>query len=275
MQESRIEPSPDAEDARAKGGGLRRVRARLNALYYGDTARAVRFRYAVLIVDVAIIAFFIAAPPLRGTQAFLLVDYAIAAIMAVELAARCLAAEDIRRWARRPIVWLDFFVLATLLVPQWLFNLGFLRILRLWTLVHSDFFWRTVARRYDDTRWEEVARTVATMVTFVFIMTGVVYAGYARSHPGIAGYVDALYFTVATLTTTGFGDITLPGTAGKVISIVTMIAGITLFVRLAQALFRPHKVTFSCPACGLMRHDLDAVHCKACGELLNIPNDEG
>jgi voltage-gated potassium channel len=53
-----------------------------------------------------------------------------------------------------------------------------------------------------------------------------------------------------------------------------MIVGVSLFVRLAQAVVRPHKVTFPCPCCGLQRHDTDAVHCKACGEVLNIP-DEG
>jgi voltage-gated potassium channel len=53
-----------------------------------------------------------------------------------------------------------------------------------------------------------------------------------------------------------------------------MIFGVTLFLRLAQVLFRPHKVRFTCPACGLQRHDPDAVHCKACGSILNIP-DEG
>ena len=53
-----------------------------------------------------------------------------------------------------------------------------------------------------------------------------------------------------------------------------MLAGVTLFLRLAQALFRPAKVRYPCPACGLQRHEPDAVHCKACGHLLNIP-DEG
>jgi voltage-gated potassium channel len=159
-------------------------------------------------------------------------------------------------------------------VPQWAFNFGFLRILRLWALVNSEFFWRTVGRRYDDTRWEDTFRTAMTLLTFVFVITGFVYTSYARTHAGIDGYVDALYFTIATLTTTGFGDITLPGTWGKLISIVTMLAGITLFLRLAQTLFRPYKMTFPCHACGLTRHEPDAVHCKACGALLNIPNDE-
>jgi voltage-gated potassium channel len=31
---------------------------------------------------------------------------------------------------------------------------------------------------------------------------------------------------------------------------------------------------FPCPQCGLQRHDIDAVHCKACGHVLNIPNDD-
>jgi voltage-gated potassium channel len=79
---------------------------------------------------------------------------------------------------------------------------------------------------------------------------------------------------VTALTTTGFGDITLPGTSGRLISVVIMIFGVTLFLRLAQVLFRPVKVRYPCHACGLQRHDADAVHCKACGNLLAIP-DEG
>jgi voltage-gated potassium channel len=79
---------------------------------------------------------------------------------------------------------------------------------------------------------------------------------------------------VTALTTTGFGDITLPGTSGRMISVAIMIFGVTLFLRLAQVLFRPNKVRHPCHACGLQRHDPDAVHCKACGTLINIP-DEG
>ena len=36
-----------------------------------------------------------------------------------------------------------------------------------------------------------------------------------------------------------------------------MIFGVTLFLRLLQALLRPHKVRFRCPACALERHDGD------------------
>ena len=249
-------------------------RQRLHALYYGDTPGAVRFRIAWIIVDIIIIGFFIAVPLIRGRPIFLTIDYAIAALLTIDLGARALAWGDVRDWIRRPSVWIDIFVLTTLLFPEQLYNLGFLRVLRLWTLVHSEIFWRTVARRYDDTRVEDISRAVANMVTFVFIITGFVYTSFAGRAEGINGYIDALYFTVTSLTTTGYGDILLPGTWGRVLSIITMVVGITLFVRLAQAIFRPHKVRFRCPTCGLGVHDPDAVHCKACGIVLNIPNDE-
>ncbi len=262
--------APQAGEPKPAG----RLKAALTELYHGQSPRAVRFRLSVLVIDVILIGFFVAAPFLREYPAYLIIDYAVAAVLVVDIAARAIAAPSLRSWATRPILWVDIFVLVTLLFPLWLFNLAFLRVMRLWSLVHSEFFWETVGRKYDDTRWEDVTKAVSTLVTFVFVATGFVYASFAREHPGITGYVDALYFTVTALTTTGFGDIILPGTWGKLLTILIMLFGITLFVRLAQTLLRPYKVRFDCPTCGLMRHDADAVHCKACGELLNIPNDD-
>ena len=112
------------------------------------------------------------------------------------------------------------------------------------------------------------------LAVFLFIMSGIVCASQYGRNPGINNYVDALYFTVTALTTTGFGDITLQGTFGRFISIIIMILGVTLFLMLIRVLLQPHKVRFRCPTCALMRHDADAVHCKACGTILQIP-DEG
>jgi voltage-gated potassium channel len=114
---------------------------------------------------------------------------------------------------------------------------------------------------------------VVNLAVFLFVMTGIVYQTQHATNPAIRNYADALYFTVTALTTTGFGDITLPGTSGRLLTVAIMIFGVTLFLGLLRAVLRPPKVRFSCPQCGLMRHDQDAVHCKACGQLLNIPNE--
>lgn len=250
-----------------------RLRRKLRILYHSQAPFALRFQATVLVVDLAIIAFFIASPLLRDREYFLWIDYSIAALVFVELLARGLASSDILRWLRQPAVIIDIFILITLLAPTWLFNLGFLRILRLWTLSKSTIVWRPLIKRRLGA-YQETIQAVINLLVFIFVVTGFVYTAFVSEETGIVGYVDALYFTVTAMTTTGFGDITLPGTFGKLVSIAVMLMGISLFVRLAQLIFRPAKVHFPCPQCGLSKHEPDAVHCKACGHILNIP-DEG
>jgi voltage-gated potassium channel len=163
-------------------------------------------------------------------------------------------------------------VLGTLLFPHLLFNFAFLRVARIWAVAQRPVF-KLMLNRLGLKEQTDVVTAFINLFVFLFLVTGFVYTFFFYAEDAGTGFIDALYFTVATVTTTGFGDITLPGISGKLTSIVTMIIGISLFVRLAQAIVRPYKVSFPCPECGLQRHDADAVHCKACGHTLNIPDD--
>jgi voltage-gated potassium channel len=119
-------------------------------------------------------------------------------------------------------------------------------------------------------RNEEIIFSALNLLTFIFVITAFVYVLQVGDNPSIGNYVDALYFTVTTLTTTGFGDVILIGNVGRALSIIIMIVGVALFIRLVQTCFRPTKIRYECPHCGLTRHDLDAVHCKHCGHELHI-----
>lgn len=260
------------DEQKSDGRGMARLRSRLRLLYHGHSQVALRFQFAVLLVDLAIIAFFIATPLLRSGPSFIWIDAAVAVLLLVDLVARGLASTDPLRWLKQPTTLVDIFILVTLLLPDYFASFGFLRILRLWTLSQSGALWRPL-RPLGLTQYRERGEAIVNLVAFLFLVSGFVLTFFGRPDSGIEGYVDALYFTVTSMTTTGYGDVTLPGTMGKLTSIVVMIMGITLFVRLAQSIFRPHKVQFPCPECGLQRHDLDAVYCKACGHQLNIPND--
>jgi voltage-gated potassium channel len=136
-----------------------------------------------------------------------------------------------------------------------------------------------LSRLRQDFKWfrnnEQTVLAATNLGIFMFIMTAIVYQTQHLTNPKIGNYADALYFTVTALTTTGFGDIVLDGTTGRLISVVIMICGVSLFLRLVQVMLRPSKVDYKCPACGLRRHDYDAVHCKACGGLLNIEDEGG
>ena len=211
----------------------------------------------------------------RHGLTFYLIDYGVAAFLALDLSARAVAHGDIKSWLRKPIVWLDLFVLATLLFPAWLFNFGFLRVLRLWTLIHSEFFWRTVGRRYDDTRIEDITRAASSLVTFVFVVTGFVYSSFAGRHDGDRRVCRrALFHRHQPDDHRLWRRHPAGSCGGKLLSMAVMLGGVSLFIGLIQSILRPHKVVYQCHACGLRsRHDPDAVHCKACGVLLNIPDD--
>lgn len=252
-----------------------RLRARLHHFYYGHAAECRRFRYAVLALDLATVAFVIVTSFLPRHPAIGVVDVLIGLGLAMEFVTRLAGSRRPWREALTVASLADLVAIASFLAPLAGEGFGFLRVVRTLRLLHSYRMLGMLRTDFAFFRRNEEATLAAThLVVFVFIMTALVYETQHAGNPEIGNYADALYFTVTALTTTGFGDITLPGTSGRLISVVIMLAGVTLFLRLAQALFRPAKVRFTCTACGLQRHEPDAVHCKACGALLNIP-DEG
>ena len=251
------------------------LRARLHHLYYGTAPDSRRFRYAVLVFDLATILFVIGTSFVARTTLIGVIDVVIGLVLAVEFAARLLGSRRPGREALRIASIADVLAIASFLAPLAGEGLGFLRVMRTLRLLHSYRMLGMLRADFAFFRRHEEAFLAATHLSvFIFVMTALVYETQHGTNDHIGNYADALYFTVTALTTTGFGDITLPGTTGRLISVVIMIAGVTLFLRLAQALFRPSKVRFACTSCGLSRHEQDAVHCKACGALLNIP-DEG
>ena len=268
---SRSSPS-SASEAQAESGS---VRERLRLLYFGKSETAHRFRYGLLVFDVATILFIIATSFMARAPWLEWLDLIFGLLILADFCARLYVSPHPLREFAHPSTWADMIAIFSFLAPVVGEGLGFLRILRTLRLLHT---YQLVARlRADSTffrRNEEAVIAVVNLGVFLFIMTGIVYETQHLRDPEIRNYVDALYFTISALTTTGFGDITLEGSLGRLISVLIMIFGVTLFLRLLQALLRPQKVRYRCPACALERHEQDAVHCKACGKLLKIP-DEG
>jgi voltage-gated potassium channel len=249
--------------------------ATIRDLYEGQRERANRFRQGLLIFDLSTLAFIVVTSFTPRSTVVEAIDIALGLVILTEFVARLAASRERGREFLRLSTWTDIVAVASFLAPLTSEGAGFLRVLRTLRILRL-YTTMNQARGHDGplTRNEETVLAIANLGVFIFVMTAIVYETQHRMNPEIGNYADALYFTVTALTTTGFGDITLPGTTGRMISVLIMIFGVTLFLRLAQVLFRPEKVRFPCPNCGLQRHDPDAVHCKACGQILNIP-DEG
>jgi voltage-gated potassium channel len=246
---------------------------RLRGLYEGASPRAHTFRDVLFIFDITAILYVIVSSFLPANDVTEWVNRVFGVLVLADLMARIAISARPARELIRPLTIAEIVAAISFLWPVG--GGTFLRALRTLRLLRTYAFLQRLRGASSWFRRNEDAVVAGTnLFVFIFVMTGVVYDTQHWSNPHIANYADALYFTVTTLTTTGFGDITLPGTFGRMVSVFIMICGVTLFLRLAQVLFRPNRVRFECPSCGLMRHDHDAVHCKACGNLLHIP-DEG
>lgn len=247
----------------------------LRNLYYGRTETGRYFRFGLLTFDIITIVFFIiTSSTLELSFWIYVVDAILAVIIIADLTARWWIAYNRKTFFTEVATWTDIIVVFTLLLPTLLQSFLFLRILRALRVLRS---YRVLADLRDEftffKRNEELLQSVLNLFVFIFVMTALVYVIQSNINPQISNYVDALYFTVTALTTTGFGDITLQGTSGRLLSVAIMVFGVALFLRLVQVIFQPTRVTYTCPDCGLKRHDVDAVHCKHCGRGLNIETD--
>lgn len=249
-----------------------RLKANIGRLYRGSSPAAARFRYGLIGFDVLTIGFFIATAPLDPTLEIFIADIVIGLVILADFAARLWIERDRRRMILQIYTIADLVVIASLLLAPFLTaDLMFLRVLRSLRLLRSYHVLRDLRRETPFFRRnEDVIVSTVNLIVFIFFMTALVFVVQKHENPSIHDYVDALYFTVTTLTTTGFGDITLTGTMGRLVSVFIMVFGVALFLRLVQTIFRPQKVYYACPECGLNRHEADAIHCKHCGHTLKI-----
>lgn len=244
------------------------------ALYEGDSRTAHRFRYTLLLLDSVTILFLIGSTFFYGHIVVEWIDALFGIYIALDFSARLWIANKKPTFLLSPLNIADLVAMVSFLAPLLGENFAFLRGLRVLRLLRS---YRLQGRLRKDFLYfrqhEDIIMSATNLFIFIFIMTELVFVTQVGSNPDVGNFLDAMYFTIAALTTTGFGDVTLQGDAGRALSIIIMIFGVSLFLRLIQTMFRPSKVRFVCDACGLFLHESDAVHCKHCGKVLAIPSD--
>ncbi len=239
--------------------------------YYGNSAKAVTARFVFIVFDIVVVGYFVVTTFMDLHEWIVVADMLIGVVYAIDFVGRLIADRDRGRFLVKPMTIIDFIVIASLFVPALIGNFAFLRLARALRLLRSYVLAREL-RKYSKffARNEEVIFSTLNLLVFIFVVTAAVFVLQVQVNDSINNYVDALYFTITTLTTTGFGDVILVGSTGRLLAVVIMIVGVALFLRLVQTVFRPSRVRHECPDCGLSRHEPDAIHCKHCGRQLNI-----
>ncbi|MEH6807300.1 MAG: ion transporter [Hyphomonas oceanitis] len=242
-------------------------------LYEGHGTWPFVFRWAMLIFDMVTIVYFLWAPfEARGRTHFI-VDYLIGGVILLDLLARLYIARHKHLFFMKWINWADMIVVVTMFAPLLVSNFAFLRVLRAVRAVRAFTFVKRIRVLTPFfQRHERIIDKVTNLVVFVFITAALVYAlQVGRPGSDVHTYIDALYFTVTSLTTTGYGDVILEGQLGRFVAILVMVLGLSMFLQLLRAIIEPSdKVECECEDCGLLLHDRDAVHCKHCGRVMHI-----
>jgi voltage-gated potassium channel len=145
----------------------------------------------------------------------------------------------------------------------------FLRLIRL--LGNKTFLGR---RSHEDSI--VFARIIFTLLAIVFVFSGLIYQVEHPVNPSsFKTFLDAFYFSIFTMTTVGYGDVTPVSESGRLLTVLMVLIGIALIPVQLGDLFKrlvktANHVDIPCAQCGLSMHDPDANYCKNCGTVLNI-----
>ncbi|KAG7346352.1 TrkA domain containing protein [Nitzschia inconspicua] len=137
------------------------------------------------------------------------------------------------------------FLPSALSKPSELFNLRLLRVLRLQRFLRDlDTFERFMERVSGGMmgtkkvqEWQlKLARVVSSLFTLLSVVSGLIYTAENSVNPDISNYFDALYFSLTTLTTVGFGDVSPVTWQGKLIVCASIVLGVAIVPAQAASL---------------------------------------
>lgn len=241
--------------------------------FYTKTLLGVAIRSILLIIDILFFILLFLEFNFPDNELLLMVEISIGIIFFIEYIFRCFASYKrnffgIFYWIRI----IDALVIFSIFSRHLINYSGY--FLLLFSVVRIFRFYRTIRELYRSNKYlkehEEVVSSFVNILVFIFVMTSLVFTFQVDRNDKINTYLDAMYFTITTLTTTGFGDIIVVGTEGKVLVIFIMFFGVSLFIQLATKIFTPYRITARCQHCGLAKHEVDASHCKHCGNIINL-----
>lgn len=155
-------------------------------------------------------------------------------------------------------------------------NAGYLRIFRWFRILRLIRFiqGKTIFGYVSSEDSAIFTRIIFTVFSIIFVFSGLIYQVEHTVNPKFGTFLDAVYFSVSTISTAGLGDITPISEMGRFLTILMVLTGIVLIPwQLGDLIKRLVKtadqIQIICSNCGLAFHDSDAQFCKNCGTDLN------
>ncbi len=166
----------------------------------------------------------------------------------------------------------------SILIPgaQYLLVIRILRVLRIFRILKLVQYLgeaRVLTQALRASR-HKITVFLIVVLTLVTIFGSLIYL-VEDPKDGFTSIPKSIYWSIVTLTTVGYGDISPQTGLGQLLSALIMIIGYGIIavptgivtVELAQT-FKRQISTQACPECSAEGHDNDAKFCKYCGSKL-------
>ncbi len=260
------------------------LRQELYRIIFGtDTPAGQRFDmvliYAILISVLAVMFGTVDSLSSKFFSVFFLVEWLFTGLFTLEYMVRIFCSPNRRKYL------FSFYGIVDLvsIVPsylglllagaQYLLIIRLLRVLRIFRVLkmvrylsEADVLMRSIV---------QARRKIFVFFTIVLVLSALFGClMYVVEGPGngFSSIPKSIYWTIVTITTVGYGDITPHTILGQMISTLAMLTGYSIIAiptgiitaELANEMQR-EKSVYPCPNCVKAGHDMDATHCKWCG----------
>lgn len=203
-----------------------------------------------------------------------LIDSAILWVFTIEYFVRLWCAEDRLRHCFSLYSIIDLLTILPFFVGA--IDIQFIRVFRWFRILRLIRFLegRTIVGYVSGEDSVIFTRILLTLFIIIFVYSGLIYQVEHPKNPAVfRTFLDAVYFSVATMTTVGYGDVTPSTQNGRLLAILMILTGIAIIPwQLGDLIKRlvktTNKIETICPGCGLAYHDADAEFCKVCGTQL-------
>eukprot|EP00873_Tetraselmis_striata_P037879 jgi/Tetstr1/458143/TSEL_044635.t1 len=205
----------------------------------------------------------------------------------------------------RPLSLVDLVSLMPLILGDSFRSAAFLRVLRILKIARllqeeelSQLLTLVTGHKVEIRDYQlTLVQAAFTLFSVIFVTAGVIYE--METSAGLetfSSFFDALYFSITTLTTVGFGDI-VPQSAGGKAFVSAAILVYTVLIPYELGLLanslglmnsrqekepavaaKPSLSTVpgvACKACGATEHQSDAKFCRKCGKTLRAHRQQG
>lgn len=154
-----------------------------------------------------------------------------------------------------------------------------LRIFRVLKLIHYLDEANVLIRSLFQAR-RKISVFFFVVIVFATIFGSIMYVVEGPAN-GFTSIPRSIYWTIVTITTVGYGDITPQTPLGQVVASLAMLTGYSIIAvptgivtaELAREM-RRDELLVKCPNCGKKGHEREADYCSRCGSELNKPTED-